>query len=117
MAETLPELKTGKASKKTGNTTKNRKRKRTSGGKASSKDGVELLRQAVNKRLVRDSEVLADAISEKARNGDLASTKTMVGLAAGKKPLPDPEKTRSALRFVQRLANEPQWQGKEEEEV
>jgi len=112
MAETLPELKTGKASKKTGNRTKNRKR--TSGGKASSKDGVELLRQAVNKRLVRDSEALADAISEKARNGDLASTKAMVGLVEDKKPLPDPEKTRSGLRFVQRLANEPRWQGKEE---
>jgi hypothetical protein len=118
MAETLPELKTGKRTgsttrKTTSSTTKNKKRKRTSGSKAASKDGVELLRQAMNVRLVRDSEALADAISEKARKGELAYTKAMVGFATDMKPLP--VKKRRGLSPAQRLANEPEWQGKEEE--
>ena len=121
MAETLPELKTGKRTgsttrKTTSSTTKNKKRKRTSGSKAASKDGVELLRQAMNVRLVRDSEALADAISEKARKGELAYTKAMVGFATDMKPLPEPVKKRRGPTQAQRFANEPQWQGKEEEE-
>ena len=125
MAEAQAELKTGKARKRTGNatrkttsrTTKNETRKRTRGGKASSQDGLELLRQAADRRLARDSEELADLISEKALTGDLASTKTLVGLAAGKKPLAEQAKKRCGLSEAQRLANEPAWQGQEEEEA
>jgi hypothetical protein len=121
MAETLPELKTGERTgnttrKTTSSTTKSKKRKRTSGSKAASKDGVELLRQAMNVRLVRDSETLAEAISEKARKGDLAYTKAMVGFAADRQPLPEPVKKRRGMTLAQRLAMEPPWQGKEEEE-
>jgi hypothetical protein len=122
MAEAQPELKAGKrtgntTSKTTSRTTKKKTRKTKSGGKATSKDGVELLRQAMNVRLVRDSEALANLISGKALQGDLSNTKAMVGLAAGKKPLPEPVKKRRGPSQAARFANEPQWQGEEEEEV
>jgi hypothetical protein len=70
----------------------------------------------MNVRLVRDSETLAEAISEKARKGELAYTKAMVGFAVDRQPLPEPVKKRRGLTQAQRFANEPQWQGKKEEE-
>jgi hypothetical protein len=49
-------------------------------------------------------------------NGDLASAKVLFGLAERKKPIPEPVKKRHGLSPADRLAAQPQWQGKEEDE-
>jgi len=41
--------------------------------------------------------------------GDLASAKTLVALAAAKKPIPEPVKKRHEPSYADKLAKEPQW--------
>ena len=101
---------------KTSGTTESSEPKRARRESASRKDGVELLRQAANKRVARNSEKLADLLEEKALKGDLASAKTLVALADGRKPLPEKVKKRRELTYAQQLKKEPQWQGKAEDE-
>jgi hypothetical protein len=57
----------------------------------------------------RNSEKLADLLTEKALGGDLASAKTLVALAAAKKPIPEPVKKRHEPSYADKLAKEPQW--------
>jgi len=85
--------------------------KKPSGEETAPLDGAECLRQAVDRRLVRNSEKLADMLEAKALEGDLATTKAMVGLAEGKKPAEDPMKKRHNLLLAEQWAREPQWQG------
>jgi hypothetical protein len=105
------ELETDEASSKTGSITNNRKCERASRGKPARKDGVERLRREADKLVWRDSKELAGLLSAKALKGDLPSTKTLVGLAEGKKPRPEPVKKRRGLSQAEQLMAEPQWQG------
>jgi hypothetical protein len=75
---------------------------------------VERLRRAADRRVGRDSEKLAELLSEKALQGDLASAKVLVALADGKKPAP--AKQESAFKsLIANLAAEPDWKGGEEQ--
>jgi hypothetical protein len=65
----------------------------------------------------RNSEKLADLLTEKALGGDLASAKTLVALAAAKKPIPEPVKKRHEPSYAEKLANEPQWPEEEVEKM
>jgi hypothetical protein len=107
-------LKTDSTKAKTRRTTKSKGGKRARRESPSRKDGAERLRQAANKRLNEISETLADLLKKKALEGDLASAKTLFGLAAGKKPIPEPVKKQRGLTHAQRLAREPQWVGEPE---
>lgn len=109
MAEAQQES-TDKAKKKTGSTTKNGTRKRASRGKTTRTDGAERLRQAADKLVGRNSKKLADLLTNKALEGDLASTRVLVGLAERKKPKAEPVKKRRGPGMAERLAAEPKWQ-------
>jgi hypothetical protein len=115
MAEPVKDLKTVKAKAKTRRATKGKRRARRE--TPSHKDGAERLRQAADKRLNEISETLADLLKTKALEGDLASAKTLIGLAAAKKPIPEPvKKERPEFSYADKLAKEPQWVGKMEGE-
>lgn len=116
MAEPLQRLKIGNTRAKTRRTTKSKGGKRARRERPSRKDGAERLRQAADKRLNEISETLADLLKKKALEGDLASVKTLFGLAAGKKPIPEPVKKQRGLSQAELWAKEPQWVGKAEGE-
>ncbi len=116
MAEALKKLSTNNSGAKTSVTTESGEPKRARRESASRMDGVERLRQAANRRVERNFEKLADLLEKKALEGDLASAKTLVALAAGRKPVPDPVKKQRGLTYAQQLAREPQWEGKAEDE-
>ena len=113
MVEAQLELSSDNASRKTGSTTKPKRRERAC-GKRPRKDGAERLRQAADKRVGRISEKLADLLRDKAMAGDLASAKVLFGLAERKKPSPEPVKRRRGPRLTERWAAEPEWQGEQE---
>jgi hypothetical protein len=110
------ELETDEASRQTGSITNNRKCERASRGKTARKDGVERLRREADKLVWRNSKKLASLLSANALKGSLASAKTLVGLAEGKKPLPEPVKKRLGPSLAEQLAAEPQWQGPPEDD-
>lgn len=116
MAKALKELKSDKTRAKTGGATESERPKRARREYASRKDGAERLRQAADKRVNQISEQLADLLKKKALEGDLASAKTLIGLSAAKKPIPEPVKKRPEFSYAEKLANEPQWVGKAEDE-
>jgi hypothetical protein len=62
----------------------------------------------------RNSEKLADLLTEKALNGDLASAKVLFGLAERKKPIQEPVKKRRGPGLAERWAAEPEWRGEGE---
>jgi len=113
MALAKPKLRTCDANKKTGRTTKNNTREGTV-RKWAGKDGAELLHEAADRRVGQNSEKLADLLTQKALEGDLASTKTLVGYAERKKPKPEPVKKRRGPSMAERWAAEPEWKGEEE---
>jgi DNA polymerase III gamma/tau subunit len=102
-------LKTDSTKAKTRRTTKSKGGKRVRREILSRKDGAERLRQAADKRLNEISEQLADLLKKKALDGDLASAKTLIGLAAAKKPIPEPVKKQPEPSYADKLAKEPQW--------
>jgi hypothetical protein len=109
MAVLQKALKTDNTKAKTRRTTKSKGGKRARRENPSHKDGAERLRQAADRRVGRNSEKLADLLTEKALGGDLASAKTLVALAAAKKPIPEPVKKRHEPSYADKLAKEPQW--------
>jgi len=115
MAVTEQKLKTGAATAKTRRTTKGKELKQASRVKTACKDGVEQLHQAADKQVYEISEKLAEMLKKKALKGDLASAKTLVGLAERKKPQPEPKKKRRGPSMAERLAAEPEWEGEEED--
>ena len=118
MAVATQALKTDNASTKTDSTTKNNAReqpvRRRNGGTAASKDGAERLRQAADKRVGRNSEKLADLLTEKALDGNLASAKVLLALTGAKKPIQEPVKKRRGPSLAELLAAEPEWKGEGE---
>jgi hypothetical protein len=114
MADTVVELKAGTSQEATSNTTGTTKQQ-TSRRKTPCKDGVERLRHAADKQVGQNWEELSLLLTAKALSGDLASAKTLVALAAGKKPRPKRAKKRRGPTQAQQLAAELPWQGKEEE--
>ena len=103
MAVARQKLRFDKTRRKSGKTTKTKRGKGPSGEETAPLDGAECLRQAVDRRLGWNSEMLADILEAKALNGDLATTKVMVVLAAGKKPEPVKKRNgRPGLRKVSR---------------
>jgi len=121
MGAAKQELRTGRARGKTGKTTRKKRGKREekrdqgpSGEETAVLDGVEQLRQAVDRRLGKNSEKIADVLEAKALQGDLATTKAMVGIAEKKKPEPVKKRHEPILPWsAAELAREPQWEGKE----
>jgi len=73
------------------------------------KDGAERLRRAVDRRVGKNSERLAEVLTNKALAGDLAFAKAVVALADAKKP--DPVKKPTGPSFAEQLAMEPRWEG------
>lgn len=114
MAQARKELSASNAETKTGGTTESEGPKRARRKYASRKDGAERLRQAADKRLNEISEQLADLLKRKALEGDLASAKTLIALAAAKKPIPEPVKKQSEPSYADKLSKEPQWKGEPE---
>jgi hypothetical protein len=111
MAEGQQVSSTDKRKVKTGSTTNGKKRERTG------KDGAEQLRRAADKRVGRNSEKLADLLTVKALEGDLASTRVLVGLAGSKKPRAERAKKRRGPSLAERLVAEPEWREPPEEKV
>jgi hypothetical protein len=109
MAEGQQVSSTDKRKVKTGSTTNGKKRGRAG------KDGAEQLKRAADKRVGRNSEVLADLLTKKALEGDLASARVLVGLAERKKPREKQVKKRRGPSLAERLVAEPEWQGPHEE--
>jgi hypothetical protein len=105
MAETRQELKSKKAKSKASGTTRKRTGRGVAGEESAGKDGAERLRWAADRRLGRNSEKLAAMLAGKALKGDLASTKVLLGLAEGKKPVAEVKGQVRSLAL--RLAGEP----------
>jgi hypothetical protein len=111
MAQARKELSASNVEAKTGGTTGSEGGKRARREYASRKDGAERLRQAADRRVGRNSEKLADLLTARALEGNLASAKTLIGLAAAKKPIPERVKKQRGLSLAEKWANEPQWTG------
>jgi hypothetical protein len=108
MAEGVQDLMTDETQTKTGDKTVGSLWKLPKRKSAARRSGVERLRQAVDKRVGKNSEKLADVLTEKALGGSLAGTKVLVELAEGKKPEMK-RKKRGWISYVERLASEPEW--------
>jgi hypothetical protein len=106
----------GKSTPKEANEKGGGRSKAGGGGKGWGKNGAERLRREADKRVGRNSEKLADVLTAKALAGDLASAKVLVGLAAGKKPMPERKKAGPLRSLALALEAQPQWQGPSEEE-
>ena len=113
MAVAKQVLRRGKARRKTNKTAAKKRGKVPNREETMPLDGAESLRQAVDRRLGRNSEKLADMLETKALDGDLATTKAMVGFAEGKKPAEKPVMKRMGPSRAERWEAEPRWQGKE----
>jgi hypothetical protein len=109
MAEIKRKLKTAAARGKTSRTTKNKKGEQANGEETAGKNGAEQLREAADMRVGMNSEELADLLTRKALEGDLASAKVLVGLAERKKPQAESVKKRRGPGLAEQLAAEPQW--------
>jgi len=68
-------------------------------------------------RVGMNSEELADLLTRKALEGDLASAKVLVALADGKKPRAEQAKKRRGPSLAERLAAQPEWREPPEEKV
>jgi hypothetical protein len=110
MAEEKQKPCTRKTKVKTGSTTKSRTRKSAIRKKEANQDGAEQLRQEADKQVGLNSEKLADLLAQKALEGDLASTKMLLGLAENKKPRAKPGKKRRGPSLAEQLTAEPEWQ-------
>ncbi|HEY1903604.1 MAG TPA: hypothetical protein VGG56_14315 [Terracidiphilus sp.] len=129
MAVVQQELTAEKTTRKTGSTTTTNKKRRERAGegaagvRAAQGDGAERLRQAADRRVGRNSAKLANLLTDKALAGDLASTKMLVALAEGKKPMKEVEKLGEVKKPVRslalRLAAEPrlEWPKEERKEI
>jgi hypothetical protein len=102
-----------RAGSKTGSMTASGKRDHA---RSSCRDGAERLRQAADKRVFRNSEKLADLLTAKALEGDLASAKVLVALAGSKKPIEESVKKWNGPSLAQQLAADAPWQGTKEDE-
>jgi len=98
--------KAGDSMETTGSTTRKERRAGAGRGKSAITDGAERLRWAADRRLGRNSERLAEMLKDRALEGDLASTKVLLALAEGKKPIV--EKKGPVRSLALRLAAEPQ---------
>ncbi|MGA3011303.1 MAG: hypothetical protein ABSD72_13680 [Terracidiphilus sp.] len=116
MVEPVNESSANNAKAKTRKATRSKGGKQAGQERTAGKDCAERLRQPADKRLNQISERLADLLKEKALKGDLACVKALFGFAAGKKPIPEPVKKRPEFSYADKLANEPQWVGKAEDE-
>ncbi len=81
--------------------------RRAKRGGAEAQDGADRLRWAVDRRLSRDSEKLADVLHEKALTGDLKHVGAVVSLADGKKP--KPKKKKPGPTLAEWLTAQPEW--------
>jgi hypothetical protein len=115
MADTRVKLKTGTSQEATSSTTDTTEQ--SSKRRPSCTDGVERFRQAADKQVGWNAEELANLLVQKALGGDLACAKALVGYAEARKPRTKRAKKQPGLTQAQRYANEPQWQGKEDEQV
>jgi hypothetical protein len=116
MTEKKRLLSKGKAKRKTDSKTTTAKRKQASRKKTTSEDGAERLRQAADKQVGKNSEKLVGLLAKKALEGDLASTRVLVGLAERKNPQAKPATKRHGTSQAERLVAEPEWQEEEEEQ-
>lgn len=76
-------------------------------------NGLERLKRAVNRRLKRESEALADLLLEKAKEGKIESVRLMVNLAERKKKIKPEEKKkkrRDGPSWAELLVSEPEWE-------
>jgi hypothetical protein len=80
--------------------------------KPAGKSGTERLRSLADRQLSRNLKELTEVLTRKALAGSVASTRVLVELAQRKKP---EAVKRRGLSEAERLANEPEWDGPEEE--
>ena len=83
------------------------------GSKKGRGNGLERLKRAVNRRLKRESEALADLLLDKAKEGKIESVRLMVNLAERKKKVKPEEKKkkrREGPSWAELLASEPEWE-------
>jgi hypothetical protein len=116
MAEKQRKPSTKKASRKTESTTSEGTQERAVRKAVASEDGAERLRQAADRQVGMNSEKLVDLLTQKALDGDLASTRVLVGLAEGKKPRAKPAKKRRGVSLAGQLEAEPEWKAPAEEQ-
>jgi hypothetical protein len=110
--------KAGSAPKKPG-LKPGRKRSTTKGSKARAGSGGARLRSSINKKVREESDAIAQALIDKAVAGNMTSTRLVVGISGADKAPPvakkSKKKTKTSL-YIQRLANEPEWEGPWEDE-
>lgn len=76
-------------------------------------NGLERLKRAVNRRLKRESEALADLLLDKAKEGKMDSMRLMVNLTERKKkakPDEKKKKRRDGPSWAELLVSEPEWE-------
>jgi hypothetical protein len=117
MAEVQRKLKTDNSTGKTSEPTKSARSERASRSEAAREDGVERLGRAVDKRVRKNSEKLADLLMNKALGGDLASARVLVMIAGRKRPRPAPVKKVQWPTLAMRLAALPDCEEPAEEGV
>jgi hypothetical protein len=79
------------------------------------KSGAERLQWAADKQVGKNSKILANLLMEKALEGNVGSTRVLVGLAERMKP-GEKRKNWRAWEKVMALASEPEWVDPPEEE-
>jgi hypothetical protein len=97
----------------TGSTAAKNSRVKAVRGKTPCVDGAGQLRVAADQWLGWNSDTIANALADKAANGDLASAKALLTLADGKKASAEEVKKMCGPSLAAQWAAEPHWQGGE----
>jgi hypothetical protein len=89
------------------------------GSKARAGSGGARLRSSINKKVGEESDAIAQALIDKTKAGNATVARIIVGISGADKAPPvakkRKKKTKTSL-YIQRLANEPEWEGPWEDE-
>jgi len=113
MADSQKKPSGAKTKTTTGSTAAKNSRVKAVRGKTPCVDGAGQLRVAADQWLGWNSDTIANALADKAANGDLASAKALLTLADGKKASAEEVKKMCGPSLAAQWAAEPHWQGGE----
>ena len=96
-----------------------RKSSATKGSKVRAGSGGVRLRRSVNKMVGEEADAIASILIKKTKAGNASLARLVVGMSGADKAPPvakkRKKKTKTSL-YIQRLANEPEWEGPWEDE-
>ena len=99
---------TKKASRKP-RSKRGRKRSSTRGSKTPAGRGGLRLRDSINDKVSKQSDLIAQALIDKTKAGKMTGARTLVQLSGADKAPPEKKKKRGIRSWIKRLCSEPEW--------